>query len=37
MEGTSGDEYFNETIVSKRSPLWKGNDARERRQGYGCN
>lgn len=25
MERTSGDEYFNETIVSKRTSLWKWN------------
>lgn len=23
MERTSGEEYFNETIVSKRTPLWR--------------
>lgn len=25
MERTSGGEYFNETIVSKRTPLWKSH------------
>ena len=42
MERTSGEEYFNETIVSKRTSLWKRygmfqpRAAREDRQGQGA-